>query len=219
MGLGPLPAVPNVVRLAVRGSISARNWANVLHFSWSGAAPGDTGCLTIAEGAATGWTAEMQALQDGDTAMTEMEVTDLTSDTAGQGTYDTTSTGTRAGSYLPASASFLVSYATSRRYRGGHPRTYLSVGVQADLDSAQLWAADFQAEVSAAWQAFIGGMLVTWGSTTLTGLVAIQYKHLDKSLVPPAEVYNTPPIVLGLTAADAGYERTLGTQRRRIRKR
>jgi hypothetical protein len=161
----------------------------------------------------------MQALQDSDTAMTEVEVTDLTSDTAGQGTFDITSTGTRAGAQLPASACFLVSYAVDKRYRGGHPRTYLSVGVQDDLASAQTWNTVFVPEVTSAWETLVTSLLASYGATTLTGLVAIQYKHLDKSLIPPAEVYNVPPVVLGLTVTNASYEPTLGTQRRRIRKR
>jgi hypothetical protein len=158
-------------------------------------------------------------MQDADTTLTQVEVTDLTSSTSGQFTVDVSTPGTRAGSYLPASACVMVSYAVARRYRGGHPRTYLSVGVQGDLTDAQQWSSDFLPVITTAWEDFITALITTYSSTVVTGLIAIQYKHLDKSLVPPSEVYNTPPIILGLNVTDASYEPTLGTQRRRIRKR
>lgn len=219
MALGPLPAVPNVLRVSVQGLVGSRPWANVLHFVWAGAAPGAAGCFAIAEAVAAAWNANMQALQDTSTSFQACEVTDLTSDTAGQATYDIEGTGTREGDYLPASASFLVSYAVERRYRGGHPRSYLSVGVFADLDSPNTWDNDFIGVMTTAWPTFIASLLTTFTTTTLTTLAAVQYKHIDKSLVPPAEVYNDPPIVLALSADNASYEKVLGTQRRRIRKR
>ena len=219
MGLGPLPPIANVLRVSCQGLVGDRPWANIFHFSYGGAEPGAGGCFGIAGEVAGEWESALTPLQDTSTSLQAVEVTDLTSDIAGQGTIDADTVGTLAGDYLSAAASFLVNYAVDRRYRGGHPRTYLSVGVWDSLATPQTWSTDFQEAVSNAFQAFIGSVITTYGDTTLTGMVAIQYKQKVPDSIPPVEEYRDPPIILGINPTNANYELTLGTQRRRIRKR
>ena len=219
MGLGPLPAVPNVLRVSIRGMVGTRPWANILHFLWGGSSPGTAGCSLVATAVASALTGNLLAYMDTSTSFTQIEVTDLTSDTAGQYTLDIVGDGTRDGDYLPASASALVTYAVSKRYRGGHPRTYLSVGVFADLTSPNTWGSTFTSTLYTAWQNVLAAIIENYGAFTISELVAVQYVHIDKTLVPPAEVYNDPPIVLALDPTNMTVETVLGTQRRRIRKR
>ena len=38
----PLPPVPGVIRIALKGTVGPFNWVNVLHFTWSGTPPTST---------------------------------------------------------------------------------------------------------------------------------------------------------------------------------
>jgi len=122
----------DVIRVAFEGTVGARQWSNIVHYKFSGGGPSVGDLTTMGDALAGDWESLMTPYQDADTALTGVKLTDLTSALSAQTTIGADLVGTRTGAYLPASASVLVTYDVAVRYRGGHPRNYISVGVQAE---------------------------------------------------------------------------------------
>lgn len=205
----PLPNVPGVVRFVLEGTSSTRNWANVFHVQYTGAAPS----LESLTGLCSGWgdanLGGIVELMDTETTIVQSVATDLASNTGNQAEAAIGVPGTRTGTPLPASAAFLVNYNSSFRYRGGHPRTYYLFGVAADLLNQSTWTSAFldaAGPVAAAvTSSFAAG---TIDGTTYTSQCAVSYKENNEPRVAPLVM----PI--GATFPQGG----LASQRRRMRK-
>lgn len=217
----PLPAVPNVLRIVTEGNTSeegAYPWANVYHFTYSGTAPTGTTCTTIATDVASAWNTDMAPECPSTTILNQVNVTDLTSATAGEGTWLGTHAGTRGDDEIPANAAMLVSYPITTRYRGGHPRTYLLVGGNADFLDAAHWSTAFTAEALTHFQAFITACLaIAVSGTTITEQVAVSY--ISKEVNPTPPYRRSIPLVYGLNAGVAVTQQQMASQRRRIGRR
>jgi hypothetical protein len=136
----PLPAVPKVIRLDFVHTyggdtdVLSRNF-----WSYSGTAPTNSEMVTFVTAAGAAWDSNAASSCNADVTLTNVEGTDLSSDTAAQGQSGVSYDGTRAGDTLTADSCFLGAYEIARRYRGGHPRGYWPFGVQVDLASPQEW--------------------------------------------------------------------------------
>lgn len=146
----PMPPSPGTIKLELIGNLGGvSQFANIFHFG------GDT----VAWDGATlfgFWGGVDSALQElyqgnGGTAMTvtQAKLTDLTSDTGSTLVEDISWVGTRAGISPPASASVMGTYQITRRYRGGHPRTYFPFGSVGLFLNPQAWDETFIANVAA----------------------------------------------------------------------
>lgn len=146
----PLAPVTGVVKLELIGNLGGvSQFANIFHFGggvdpWSGS---DLFAL---------WGGIDSALQElyqgnGGTAMTVTEaiLTDLTSDTGSSLDETIDWVGTRDGISPPASAAVLGKYFITRRYRGGHPRTYFPFGSVGLMLNPVSWDTTFIANVAA----------------------------------------------------------------------
>jgi hypothetical protein len=199
----------DVIRVAFEGTVGARQWSNIVHYKFSGGGPSVGDLTTMGNALVSAWASLMNALQDGDTELTGVKLTDLTSALGAQTTVEAGLVGGRAGAYLPASASVLVTYDVAVRYRGGHPRNYLSVGVQADLATAQTWSTDFRDTTGAAWNELTATPVgETYGATSITtfGMVSLRTE-----LVPRMYGVYYPYTGPGTAQVD------LGSIRRRVR--
>jgi len=209
----PLPPVPGVIRIALKGTVGPFNWVNVLHFTWSGTPPTSTVLGTLGSDVGAAWLADMSPMQDSDTALVLTTLTDLTSDTAAQAEVATPAVGSRTGDFLPASACYLVDYPVTVRYRGGHPRTYLSVGVFSDLADSAHWSTDMRDAVTSAWENFLGAIGgFSDSGFTVGNPVAVSYVNRVINPVPPYR--RTTPLVLPLDGIT--FPLQLANQRRRI---
>lgn len=216
----PLVAVPNVLKVEVKGTNSSNDWANVLHCKYSSAPPsvGDIG--TMVTELVTAWTATMVPLCPPDTVFTGFAVTDLSSDMGAFVEEETSTAGGSTADKLPASTAFLVSYLTARRYRGGHPRTYLYIGADENLQDECNWNDAFVTTVSTAWQAFSETFSQTYGGLVTTGMCAVSYVSKYAPNGGPPRYYRDVPVVYDLDPTEgAVYEKSLATQRRRQRRR
>lgn len=214
----PLPAVPNVLKVQIMGTsgeATPLNWANILHFSYSGTAPTNTVCNTIATEIATLWNSHMAAECVNNVVLGNVAVTDLTSSTAGSGAAAVDMPGTRGDDELPANVAYLVTYPMSRRYRGGHPRTYLYVlGISDFLDAAH-WSDAATTEVIDHWALFLNGIVgYSTSGCTISNLVNVSY--VDKALNPVPPYWRTDPIVDTLSTATMIGQQQMASQRRRI---
>jgi len=223
MSLGPLPPVANWLRIVISGEIDAEDvypWANVLHFEYAGTPPSDSVCSSIAGDVSTAWTAHMAAECPSPTTLTKVTVTDLTSDTAGAGEDLSVVNGTRGDDSIPANAAMLVSYPISSRYRGGHPRQYLYIGGNADLEGAAKWSTLFTAEGQTHWRAFLAAVsAISDSGTALGSFGAIRYYGKFLPNDGPPRYRLVTPVVIPITSANAVTAQEIASQRRRIGRR
>ncbi len=217
----PLPPVAQVLRVALEGFVDTEdvyNWANVLHWPYTGAAPSNADCAAIGTYIAGQWVTHMAPECPSPTKLTNVNVIDLTGSTAGQWDTVVSDSGTRGDDSIPANAAFLISYPVGTRYRGGHPRTYLYVLGNADLEGAAKWSTLATAEVLAHWIAFIQAINGhVQGGTTLGTFCAVSYVDRIVNPVPP---YRRPvPLVLPLDITLARARQEMASQRGRIGRR
>lgn len=214
----PLPAVPNVFKIIVKGisgEATPLNWANILHWVWSGTTPTVSTCQAIATKVNAEWATNMSPEQVNNITQTETEVIDLTSATAASAVESASNAGTRGDDEIPANVAFLVDYLITRRYRGGHPRSYLIVGGNADFLDAAHWSTAFTAEVATHWSDFLGALSgFTTAGTTLGNQCQVSY--VDKALNPVPPYYRTIPVVDQFTGSYIEAQQQMASQRRRI---
>lgn len=91
-----------------------------------------------------------------DLVMDSVELTDLSSSSGA--TYSTVPsfTGTNTGSGISANNAVCVQHTIQRRYRGGHPRTYMMVGAAGDLATASIrdWQPSFLTNIQNGWNSY-----------------------------------------------------------------
>jgi hypothetical protein len=202
-----LPPVPNVIKAQLGWVLDLNDSAMaVLHFRYTGGPPAAPDCAAIAAdiqaAAITNFRGQMVNLNK----VGECRVVDIASNTGHEGVGGTASAGTKAGNPNPASTCLVMNHHIARRYRGGKPRTYLPVGVNADLNSTGTWLGAFQTTMTTAWSNFITTCLAaSSGGTSLTDFVSVSY--YGPSGVRPSPVVD---VVFQSTA-----RQRLGTQRRR----
>lgn len=216
----PLPNVPNVLKVEFAGTDSGgRPWANVTHFQWSGATPSVSMCQGFADQLGTSWATYMAPLQPAATSLETVKVTDLSSSMGASFEASVPTAGTREGAFLPASAAALVSYpGAGPRYRGGHPRQYLLVGVQADLVDEAHWTTDFVTAFEDGWRnemtVYVGDVI---DGTTIDTQCAVSYYTTDYATIPHTRIRKTVPDVYVISSYVGQPQ--LASQRSRIGRR
>jgi len=145
-----LPFAAGVARIVVKQNQAGVNVFNVLHavdpnhLAWQ---PSELTALATA--VRTSWVTNVIPLQASSLVMTDVTCTDLGFETGAEATVTGNTAGTGIGTALASSTAICWSWKISRRYRGGHPRTY------------------------------IGGTLVTQASTPNTMTTAAQTSHIN----------------------------------------
>jgi hypothetical protein len=205
----PLEPVPGVVKINLAGSSSVRNWENVFHAQYSGSPPTAAALDSAALDLGAVFAAELAPQMPADGTIETVTITDLSSSSGAQAIFNVGTPGSNVGAIIPASAAFLVNYNSSFRYRGGHPRTYYFVGVQADLLNQSTWTPTFVDAMQAAASAVHTALGSTAGGLPLTSQCAVSYVTAgSRRLVP---------VIMPITTATA--TNGVATQRRRLRKR
>jgi len=217
----PLPSVPNVIKVAVKGTYtSGYNWANVFHWTYGGTPPSPSACATLA--AQIFNTYGGQFLQDMPPiqSMTDCVVTDLSSPTGGEGTFHNVTAGQSTADKLPGNVCTLVSKTIFQRYRGGHPRTYLPIGTDENLADQAHWNSAFVTHVTATWQSFVDSVVgLSDGGATLGQECAVSYYETDYTVTPHRRVRRAVPVVYDIAIDGYTIRAELASQRRRIGRR
>lgn len=214
----PLQPVPQTLRVFLEGFIDGTNtfkWGNVLHFGYTGTAPSNATCASIASTIGTAWSTNIASLAPSPTTLKQVVVTDLTSTAAGAGSSLTSHSGTRGDDSIPANAAVLISYPSAIRYKGGHPRTYLYVLGNADLTGAGEWTPT--GEVNTKFQAFLTACAsISVAGCNVNSFCSVRYKgkFLPNSGAP--HFYLTTPLVNPITISTATAQSQMASQRRRI---
>lgn len=219
----PLNPVPSTLKIFASGTNASGTpyiWGNVLHFEYSGTAPSNTTCATIASQVATQWGTHISPEQISTTVLETVTVTDLTSVSSGEGETIVSVPGTRGDDEFAANAAMLISYPSGSRYKGGHPRQYLVGGGFADLFNAATWTTAFTAEYQTHWQAFLNALVgYTTGGTTLSAFGFVRYHGKFLPNGGPPHYYLDTPFFTPIPVSEATANQELASQKRRIGRR
>lgn len=123
----PLPAIPGMAKIIVKQTLAGVSVYNVLHaISQGSVAWTATEATNMATAVRSAWVTNVIPLQASSLTLTDVQVVDLTSNTGNEGTASGTTNGTAVGTALSSNVAITWSWKISRRYRGGHPRTYIA---------------------------------------------------------------------------------------------
>lgn len=209
--LGPMPDVAGCISLTLSGLVGGHAWVNKFHVNYSGTPPTSGQMAAYCAGVNDGWIGGIADICSVGVSLLKIEAVDLSSRTAAVGILDVTSFGTVLGAYNPANAAVLVDYDIAIRYRGGHPRTYLPAGVQADLETESTWLDASLSNFTAGFQNFLNFIEnVTYDGFVFGGQCFLQ----AVVTVPPPPAWRTPPVTRIITGFNVQKE--LASQRRRI---
>lgn len=212
----PLPAVANVFKVVLSGTIGAHNWAVILHAGWSGSTPSVAICNAFGADLEAGWVVSggWQGQLPASTVLTQIELTDLTSTIGANGGWNGVEAGSNGGAEIGANTAVLVNYPSAFRYRGGHPRSYFPPGVQGSLTSTSQWSTGAVTAYETAFghlQSVLNS--ATSGGCNLTGQCAVSYVNRASNPTPP--YYRATPIVMPISSGAYSVPQEVASQRRR----
>lgn len=195
-----LPPVANVLRVKKLWQIGTDVQAlNRFFVAYTGTAPTDANCATIAQDIEGFFTSSWLSLLATQSASLGVTIEDLTSATAGSGEYLHTTAGTRSGGALAAGSCVLTNGHIQRRYRGGKPRLYAPLGAGGDLTDQNDWDATITNSLNtlmSGLQTDLAGVSV--GGCNLTVMVNVSYYESFMPFKEPSGRYrNIPQLRVG----------------------
>lgn len=217
----PLPSVPNVIRVALRGQLSEdTDYINRWFMSYVGPPPDTSACLSFAAFVNSQWVATMLPLQGSYFTLVNTTVTDLSGPLGSEAAAAGAGSGSRGGTGPDPATSLVLQHRISRRYRGGHCRTYLWCGIDTDRADDQTWSAGFLALVSSQWSSMMTALgTFTDGAFSVHEQVNVSYfSGFTNFTFPSGRVRAVPtrravPLVDVITSTTGNPK--LGSQRRR----
>jgi hypothetical protein len=220
----PMPAAPGVLQLVLHHTSThlTHDLINRVHYHYTGAAPTAAQLVTMAPTLLVEWASVFVPLMPAGVQVAGIDILDLSSSTGAQTALSASTPGTRAGTTLPADTCVVVAGQIARRYRGGHPRTYLPLGVAEDLAGPRTWSGALVTAAVAAMTSFMGvttgagwagaGVITPCNVSYFLGNHLVTYpsgRHRDvPTLRPGGPVVDTITSYVGRLG--------VGTQRRRI---
>lgn len=219
-----LPPVPSVLRARLFFLTGPATKCGIrLYYLYSGTAPSNATCAAIASDIRAAFSTDLAGLMSDDFDLAEVEVTDLSSATGGQGSDTTLVNGTRAGNPPMIDSAVNLGFTIARRYRGGKPKTFLPFGIQSDVSTTVYseWTTGFQSGVNSDWTNFDTAVLaISTGGTAVTQHVSVSYYEGFTAAQNPVtgRWRNIPklraaPVVDVITGHEANLE--ISQQRRR----
>ena len=133
----PQPPVVNVVKFQFQHHIGSQQVVNILHWHMTNADGSAANLALFCEAAETSWETHILPDLSTELILDKVVATDLTNATAPEVETSSGITGGASGAVLSAGSAVVVQHKILRRYRGGHPRTYLGGIVQGVLATAQ----------------------------------------------------------------------------------
>jgi hypothetical protein len=169
--------VLKVELLWTQGGVPA---ANILHFAYSGGPPSGTDCATLAKDVANALWATVGADYPSTTVLVAAKGTDLNTLAGASGTESLGHVGTAVDGPSPAAACVLVDWQITRRYRGGHPRTYFPAVAFGAIATPSTWNPDIITDFTTAIDTVLAlDGVATSGTTVLGQLVNVSYVTAD----------------------------------------
>jgi len=176
MTVVPLPEVPCVrVRLDYAQSDSYLAGSR-FYLSYTGSAPTGANCTTLAGDIETAWAAHIAPLIDVNTALKEIDVLDIATDSGLSGQWTGSTSGGGSGTPVPGFVATNVEFNIARRYRGGKPRMFLpSADTSNQLDGSH-WNSSYITAVNSGMAAFMAAIeALTVGAMGTLAHVNVSY--------------------------------------------
>lgn len=175
--MAPLPAVLNVLRVRALFTVYGKVDQGLRSFySYTGTAPSDSTCDSIASDIYTGIADDIMPYVSEYTTLTEVIVEDLSDSTAGVGSGTGSTAGSLSGGIIPAQSAVVTSYEISRRYRGGHPRSYWPGPDATKVQDINLWTTAFVSDFQTAIDTLEAAILtIDTSGTALSQHVNVSY--------------------------------------------
>jgi hypothetical protein len=125
---------------------------------YTGSAPSGANCTTLAGDIESAWTSHIAPLIDQNTALKEIDVLDIATDSGLSGQWTGTSAGGLTGTPVPGFIATNVEFNISRRYRGGKPRMFLPSADTSDQLDGSHWNSTYVSAVNAGVAAFFAAI-------------------------------------------------------------
>jgi hypothetical protein len=198
-----LPNVPKVIRTAFKWAVeNDLVGLSRIFLEYSGVAPTAAQLVTLADVFMTSFGTNIAEWFSESNSIESVEMTDLSSPTSAFGESTAAAIeGTRAGQALPGATCVLINYGLDRRYRGGHPRSYVPALISTDLNTEQTWTSATLGDFLTAWTTFAesavgsewsGGGTITnvnvsffEGFTPVQNPITLRYRNVPKVRVTP----------------------------------
>lgn len=183
----PLPPVPNVLQVRFTGIAGQTSFAHILHIRFAGTSPTAADLDSLAASAGQAWmVGGPGSVMSTAMGVKQCTVTDLTTPSSARGVANITGGGSNSGALQPGQVAIVVSWSISRRYRGGHPRTYMPGVTATMLQDNRTVLPAFEPTLQTAATSFINAVLAaTWGgfASGSLDLVNVSY-HSGHALRP-----------------------------------
>lgn len=219
-----LPPVPKVLQLAFGTLDATNNYLDInrLHFAYTGTAPSSAQLVSFATTVLTAFGSALAPSMISDLTISSLVAADLSSPTSAVASVSASVVGTLTGGPLPAGTALLMSATVARRYRGGHPRSYLPLGDDSKITNSTRWLGAFVTAVNTAWAGFITAVEgAGWtGAGTISPVNVSYYEGFTNLTTPNMRNYNVPKLRVGGPVIDpiVGYigRARIATIRKRI---
>jgi hypothetical protein len=196
---------------------------NRLYFQYeAGSTVTDANMETWLQGVVDAYTtANIAQYKTSEETLVEVIGIDLSSATSAVGTYAASKAGTNSSPPLGGSICYLINYQISRRYRGGHPRTYLSGPTTEFQQDADTVAPATVTALQSAWTTFLNAVeVLPVGSSTGSTHVNVSYYGTGTAVLAETGRYRTRSAMRELPVVDIINSCTVssiwGSQRRRL---
>jgi hypothetical protein len=193
---------------------------NRFFVKYTGTAPSVLDLESFLDAVITAWGTNVSPLQSAAAVLVEALAEDLTSATSAVASQAASAAGTRSGAPLTGAVAAVINHQIARRYRGGHPKTFLFAGIETDIATVGTWKPAFLTEVGDAWAAFQAAVEVaTWTGATLLQIANVSfYEGFHNFTYPSGRTRPIPTIrVTPLIDVISGLvvRQIIGSQRRR----
>jgi hypothetical protein len=202
-----LPFVPGVAKVIVKQTNANIPIYNIFHVDGgSGTGWSSTELNSLASAVRSAWVTNVLPLQSTLLNLNDVTAIDLASETGPSGIATGTNAGGATGIQLPNNVAVCWSWAIARRYRGGHPRTYICGMTSTHVTNPTTMLSTYRtshATAAAAFRTAVNAVTTSAGSAKL----ACVHYYKDKTLL-------ATPLVSQITgvAVDDRFD----SQRRRL---
>lgn len=216
----PLPSVSKVIRFDLRQSFGGNTRIlDHLFLRYSGTLS-QTDLATVLATMSAAWAAQMSSQMSVNHSLTSIQGTDLTSNLGAQAVNSSAHAGTQAGTDLPCAVALVVEFKIARRFRGGHPRIYLTGQQAGRTATPKTWSAAVISGVATNFAAFIAAACATPPAAvgTLTHTTVHYFAGFTNKTFPSGRSRAVPVVLATPTFDDVvGYvvNPIIASQRRR----
>lgn len=147
----PLPPSPATVRVALSGLNQGHPWANIFHLQYVGTQPTSVILDGLCTSISTLWNTTLGTLSQTSCSLTQVVAVDISNASAATGISTAAHPGSDTSSTnMPTSVALCITWKTNLRWRGGHPRTYITgIGI-GNLGAGTTWLTAYQTKAQSA---------------------------------------------------------------------